>query len=209
MELAAPAPERLDGTALTWSNAGLFLAGGATAFVAHETCHVLAGLALGNVPTVQPVKFLGVIPFFAISPGITCVGNACYKANGTPFPPGPRGLYFIVSAGILCQEAEDEVILSLEPGIRYQDAAFLKGMLAFNTLASVGYALANLFNLEPPEGDLRAMSRLVPVPHAVLSGLVLATAALDISRYYFPDAEWLPWVSRVTKLATVGVIFAF
>lgn len=194
---------------MTWSRAALFVAGGATAFVAHESCHVLAGLALGNTPTLQPVRFLGFVPFFAISPGINCVGGTCTKANGAPFPAGPRGLYVIVSAGIICQEVEDEVILSVEPRLRYEDEAFLKGMVAFNTLASVGYALANFFSLEPPEGDLRAMSRLAPLPPGILSGIVLATAGLDIARYFLPDNVWLPWVSRLTKVATVGVVFTF
>ncbi len=53
------------------------------------------------------------------------------------------------------------------------------------------------------------MTRLSPLPRGVLSGLVLATAVLDISRYLFPDVGWLPWASRVTKVATVGVMFTF
>jgi len=175
----------------------------------HESCHAISGLALGNKPTLEPVRFLGVVPFFAVSPNVSCYDGYCLKASGAPFLPGPRGLYFIVSAGIICQEVTNEVILSVQPRIRYDDAAYLKGMLAFNTLASVAYALANLFALEPPQGDIRTMGSLVPVPHAVLSGLILATAALDISRYYFPDEEWLAWASRITKVATVGIVFAF
>jgi len=150
-----------------------------------------------------------VVPFFAISPGISCTGGRCFKASGAPFGPGPRGLYLIVSAGLLCQELTDEVILSTRPRLRYEDEPFLQGMLAFNTLASVAYAVANLLSIEPVEGDLYTMTRLSPLPRGVLSGLVLATALLDISRYLFPDVGWLPWASRATKVATVGVMFTF
>jgi len=206
--LAAPARESED-TSLTWGRAGLFAAGALTAFIAHETCHLFANLALDNTPTIQPVRFLGVIPFFAVSPGIQCVGGRCYKANGAPFPSGTQGVYFIVSAGIVCQEVEDELILSNEPRLRDRDLPFLKGMFAFNTLASVGYAIANYFSLEPPEGDLRTMARLVPLPPGVVATLVLATAALDVSRYFFPDVEWIPWVSRGTKGLTIALVFTF
>ncbi len=132
---------------LTWGDAGLLAAGAASAFVVHESCHVAAGLAMGNPPTIQPVRFMGVVPFFAISPGVECSGGRCFKASGAPFGPGPRGLYLIVSAGILCQELTDEVILTTRPRLRYEDEPFLVGMLAFNTLASVGYAVANLLGI--------------------------------------------------------------
>ena len=86
---AAPLPPEL--TDVTFASVALTATGFLTAFVVHEACHAVANLAFGNVPTLEPVRFLGVVPFFAISPGIQCRGGTCTKRSGAPFYPGPRG----------------------------------------------------------------------------------------------------------------------
>jgi hypothetical protein len=47
------------------------------------------------------------------------------------------------------------------------------------------------------------------VPHGVFAALVLGTAALDVARYFLPEVGWLPWVSRGSKVLTVGLVVAF
>ncbi|MEI6225144.1 MAG: hypothetical protein WCS72_10345 [Deltaproteobacteria bacterium] len=210
---APPADPRQDGlpelTDVTFASVALTAAGFVTAFVVHEACHGVANLAMGNVPTIEPVQFLGFFPFFAVSPNVSCRDGSCVRRNGEPFLPGPRGLSFIVSSGILCQEITDEIILTERPRIRYETAPFLKGMLLFNTAASVAYGIANLAGIEPPEGDLRGLDRSSGVPHGVFAALVLSTAALDVARYFLPDVTWIPWVSRGSKVVMVGLVVAF
>jgi hypothetical protein len=203
---AAGLPEFTD---ITFASVALTAAGFVTAFVVHEACHGVANLAMANVPTLEPVTFLGFLPFFAVSPNITCVDGDCWKRDGSPFAPGPNGYAFIVSSGILCQEVTDEIILTGNPRIRYETAPFLKGMLLFNTATSVAYGIANLLRIEPPEGDLHGLDKLPGMPHGVFAALVLGTAALDVARYFLPDVGWLPWVSRGSKVLTVGVVVAF
>jgi hypothetical protein len=179
------------------------------AFLVHEACHAAANLALGNAPTLEPVRFLGFVPFFAVSPGVQCNGGTCVKHDGTPFPAGPQGYAFIVTSGIVCQELADELILSGSPRIRQERSPFLKGMLLFNIGASVAYGIANLAGIEPPEGDIRGYESVAPVPHGVFAAVVLATAALDLARYFLPDEAWIPWVSRGSKAVTIGLVVSF
>jgi len=188
--------------------AALFAAGAATGFAAHESCHVATNLLLGGAPHLERVTFLGFIPFFAISPGLYCANGKCTRF-GQPFPAGPRGVYAIVSAGFQCQHLEDEVILSLAPRLREEDAPFRKGMLAFNTLTSVGYVIANWLSVEPPQGDIATITRLTPAPRGVMTGLLLATASLDIARYFKPEEPWIVWASRATKVALGGLVLTF
>jgi hypothetical protein len=196
-------------TDVTFGSVALGVAGFASAFLVHEACHVAANLVMGNVPTLAPVNFLGVIPFVAVSPGIQCTGGSCYRRDGSVFGPGPRGYYLIVSSGFLCQAAADEIILTAQPRIRYEQAPFLKGMLLFNTLTSVGYAFANWFGVEPPEGDLAGVDSLHGLPRGLMGAMIFATAALDVARYFLPGVTWLPWVSRSTKVVTLGFVIAF
>jgi hypothetical protein len=201
----APAPE----AAVTWGSVAVTASGFATAFLAHEACHGLANLAMGNAPTLEPVRFLGLVPFFALSPGFSCNRGTCVRRDGTPFPPGQRGYATIVSAGLVCQELTDEIVLTARPRLREERAPFLKGMLLFNTATSVAYGLANLARIEPPAGDLRSLDQVSRVPHGVFAALIIGTAALDLARYFLPDSGWLPWVSRGSKAATVGLVVAF
>ena len=123
VHLAAPQPDGLpEFTDVTFASVALTAAGFVTAFVVHEACHGVANLAMANVPTLEPVTFLGFLPFFAVSPNITCINGTCVKRDGSPFVPGPNGYAFIVSSGILCQEITNEIILTGNPRIRYETA---------------------------------------------------------------------------------------
>jgi len=208
--LAASPPGGLpELTDVTAASVALTAAGFVTAFVVHEACHGVANLAMANVPTLEPVRFLGFFPFFAVSPNIQCRDGICLRRGGEPFQPGPPGYAFIVSSGILCQEITDEIILTEHPRIRHETAPFLKGMLLFNVATSVAYGIANLAGIEPPQGDLRSLDAVSGVPHGVFAAVVLGTAALDVARYFLPDVGWLPWVSRGSKVVTVGLVVAF
>jgi hypothetical protein len=208
-DLRAPAPPpEPTPPPFTWRSAAIFAGGAVTALATHETCHLVANLALGNRPSFQPVTFLGGIPYFAIVPSIRCRGGDCKEHNGEHFWAGRPGLYTIVSAGIQCQHYEDEIILTQRPGLRTDDAPFRKGMLAFNTLVSIGYVLANWSGVEPTDGDIRGIYRDGGAPRFLLSPLVLGIAAVDIARYFHPHARWLVWLNRVAKVSVTGIAFA-
>ena len=74
-----------------WKGIGLGIGGLATAFVSHELGHVLMNLAYGNVPTVEGLRYGGVIPFFRISPNVSCNEVGCFDSNGDPFKGGRTG----------------------------------------------------------------------------------------------------------------------
>ena len=205
---AAATPPEPTPPPFTWRSAAIFAGGAVTALAAHETCHLLANLAMGNRPNFQSVTFMGFIPYFAIVPSIRCRGGDCKEHNGERFWPGRPGLYTIVSAGIQCQHYEDEIILTQRPGLRTDEAPFRKGMLAFNTLISIGYVLANWSGMEPTDGDIRGIYRDGGAPRFLLGGLVLGIAAVDIARYSHPHARWLAWLSRVAKVSMTGIAFA-
>ena len=192
----------------TWRSAAIFAGGAFTALAAHETCHLVANLATGNRPTFEPVTFLGFIPYFAIVPSIRCRGGDCTKRDGEHYGAGRPGLYTIVSAGIQCQHYEDEVILTRRPGLRMDDAPFRKGMLALNTLLSIGYVLANWTGVEPTDGDIRGIHRDGGAPRLLLGSMIFGIAAVDIARYYYPHVRWLAWLNRVAKVSVTGIAFA-
>ncbi len=204
----ATAPPELTPRQFTWRSAAIFAGGAITALAAHESCHLITNLAMGNRPGFESVTFLGFIPYFAIVPSIHCRDGACTKHNGQPFWPGRPGLYTIVSAGIQCQQYEDEVILTRRPGLRMDNAPFRKGMLAFNTLLSIGYVLANWAGVEPTDGDIRGIHRDGGAPRLLLSSMIFGIAAVDIARYYYPHARWLAWLNRVAKFSVTGIAFA-
>lgn len=193
------------------SDIGLFSAGALGAFVAHESGHLLANAAVGNRPSLVPVPGLLGIPFFAISPGIQCHPKGCIRANGRPFAYGRRGQFFIAAAGFNVQHAGSEIVLSLYPRLRYRDAPFAKGLLAFNVLLSVGYAVASVAHIEDPHGDAGGCAGHAHWPRAAIASMLLAPAVAGGLRYWFPDATqaWLPWVSRGSKGAFFGVAWLF
>jgi hypothetical protein len=196
-------PENMSGG---WKAAS-FIGGAASAFLLHESGHLVANLAFGNTPHLESVSFLGFVPFFAISPGISCFDGRCTREDGRPFAAGTRGLYVILSAGLQEQHIADEIILTHEPSLRFVEAPFRKGMLAFNTLTSIGYVLANWAGIEPSSGDLAGLYRNTATPRAFMNTMVLSIAVLDLARYYFPQVSLLPWVSRVCKIAVGGLVF--
>jgi hypothetical protein len=203
-----PAPPQPLPPVFTWRGAAWFAGGAVTALAAHESCHLVANLALGNRPGFEPVTFMGFIPYFAIVPSIHCEGGDCTKRNGEHFWAGRPGLYTIVSAGIQCQQYEDEIILSQRPGLRMDSAPFRKGMLTFNTLLSIGYVIANWTGVEPTDGDIRGIHRDGGAPRFLVSSMIIGIAAVDIARYYYPHARWLTWLNRVAKLSVTGIAFA-
>jgi hypothetical protein len=188
-----------------WGDVGLFAGGAATALFAHEAGHATANLVQGNVPHIEQVSFLGAIPFFAVAPDIYCSGNTCTKSDGSRFGPGRSGLLLILLAGFDVQHITDEVLLTQDPQLRLHAAPFRTGMLAFNTLTSVAYAIGNLSGIEPSAGDLSDAFRDAGASRAWTTGLLLGIAGLDIARWAFPDVEWLAWVSRGAKVAFLGL----
>jgi hypothetical protein len=207
LNTAAP-PVKPTAPWFTWRSAAIFAGGAATALAAHESCHLLANWATGNQPSFEPVTFIGFIPYFAIVPSIRCRGGDCKKRDGEHYWAGRPGLYTIVTAGLQCQHYEDEFILTQRPELRMDSAPFRKGMLAFNTLLSIGYVLANWTGVEPVDGDVRGISRDGGAPRFLLSTMVLGIAAVDIARYYYPRARWLAWLNRVAKVSVTGIAFA-
>jgi len=191
------------------ASVALFLSGAATAFLAHEGCHVAANLGLGLVPRVDEVRFLGAIPFFSISPPLRCDEAGCRREDGSPFGPGRAGTFGIVAAGLQCQQIANEVILSTEPWLLRHEAPFRKGVLALDVLLSFGYAFADWAGLEPEVGDLSSMGRLSGLPREAVAAAIFVPAVLDLVRFLFPDARWLPWAARASKGAIFGFLFAF
>ena len=158
VEISLPPASAADEPAATitdikgWRSAGWFLAGVASGFFAHEAGHVVANLVQGNVPHFQGILGFGFIPFFTIAPRITCVEDRCVKYDGSPFTTGVAGKVTITSAGFNVQHITDEILLSHTPRLRYRVAPFRKGLLAFNILLSVGYAISAMTRIETPRG---------------------------------------------------------
>ena len=167
-----------------------FLGGGALALAAHEGGHLLFnGIFAGN-PGLKKVSFHG-IPFFAIT-----------HDPGLP----PRKEFIIDSAGFWVQEATNEVILSRRPNLRRERAPVLKGVVAFNVLASVAYAGAAFARTGPPERDTRGMAAALRWKEPYVGLLIVMPAILDAVRYFDPDARWAVWLSRVAKIGGVVLV---
>jgi hypothetical protein len=163
---------------------GKFLAGAATALTMHEAGHVTADVMFGATPGVKKVSFAG-IPFFAI----------------THRTVSPAQEFTIASAGFWVQEASDEMLLTRVPQLRGEHASFLKGLLAFNTLASVAYAGAAFGRIGPDERDTRGMAEAARLREPWIGVVILPPAVLDAARYYKPEVRWLRWASRASKVA--------
>ena len=200
-----PAPPKTD-----WGRTiGLGTAGAVSAFVLHESGHVLANLMLGNVPKFSGTLVWGFLPFVVIRPRITCDGDHCTKHNGETFRSGRNGTYFIATAGFHVQHVTDEVLLTLHPDLMARDAPFQKGMLAFNVFLSTIYAVGAFTGLEDPHGDLAGAARRSGIHEAWLATVVLAPAVLDTYRYFVPTSRWAPWASRAAKATLFGLTFVF
>src|SRR5689334_9697547 len=129
-----PSDDSVANEGVGWKEAALFAAGAATALVAHESGHAVANLSLGNVPHLESVSFVGIVPFFAVAPDIGCAADSCFTRDGRRFSAGRRGLALILLAGFDVQHITDEVLLSIDPAVRFEHAPFRTGLLAFNTL---------------------------------------------------------------------------
>jgi hypothetical protein len=181
-----PAPPR-DGRA---ESIARFLAGGAIGFGAHEAGHLVANLIFDADPGLRRVEFHG-IPFFAIT-----------HRSGLP----PAQEFTIASAGFWVQHAGSEWILTRRPRLRQERAPLLKGVLAFNVVASAAYAGAAFARAGPPERDTRGMAVSADVDEPWIGALVLAPAVLDAWRYFAPEARWAVWVSRAAKIGGVLLV---
>jgi hypothetical protein len=167
-----------------------FLGGGALALAGHESGHLLFNGIFDAHAGIKKVSFHG-IPFFAIT----------HDAGLSP-----RREFIISSAGFWVQEATNEVILSRRPNLRRERAPLLKGVVAFNVLASVSYAGAAFARTGPIERDTRGMADALRWKEPYVGLLILLPAILDAVRYYHPNARWATWGSRGVKLASVVLI---
>ena len=186
-----------------------YLGGALTGFVAHESGHLIANLAYDNPPALEGLTAFGFLPFFAITPRISCIGDKCYDNDGKVFRGGRRGKFVIVSAGYNVQHLSSELFLTLEPDLRHVRAPFRKGWIMFNVLLSAGYALATWTRTEDDHGDAGNSARLAGIQRDLFGVLLLAPAALDLWRLARPGSRWAPWLSRGAKAGMVGAIFSF
>ena len=167
-----------------------FLGGGALALAAHEGGHLLFNGIFDAHPGIKKVSFHG-IPFFAIT-----------HDSGL----SPRREFIIDSAGFWMQEITNELILSRRPNLRRERAPLLKGIVAFNVLASVSYAGAAFARTGPVERDTRGMADALGWKEPWVGLLVLLPAILDAVRYYHPEARWAAWGSRAAKIGGVVLV---
>jgi hypothetical protein len=174
----------------TASALGGFLAGAAVGLAAHESGHLLFDGLFKADPGIQRVSFHG-LPFFAIT----------HKSGLSP-----RREFVIDSAGFWVQEATNEIILSRRPNLRRERAPFVKGVFAFNVVASVAYAGAAFARTGPVERDTRGMADSLRWKEPYVGLLILIPAVLDAFRFYHPDARWAAWGSRASKIGGVVLI---
>jgi hypothetical protein len=168
---------------------GRFLAGGAVALGMHEGGHLVLDVAFGASPGVRKVSF-GPLPFFAI----------------THDALSPAREFAVSSAGFWVQHLSNEIILTRTPDLRSRRAPLLKGIVAFNVLASVAYAGAAFARIGPDERDTRGMAVSADIAEPIVGLFVLSPAALDALRYYRPGEVWIKWTSRAAKIAGVVLI---
>jgi hypothetical protein len=175
----------------TASQLGSFLLGGATGLAAHESGHLLFDAIFDAHPGVTKVSFHG-IPFFAITHDASI---------------SRRREFVIDSAGFWVQEGTNEWLLHRRPNLRYEHAPYVKGIFAFNVLASVAYASAAFARSGPAERDTRGMAAAIGWKEPAIGALILVPAVLDAIRYYHPDARWAAWGSRGAKVTGVLLVF--
>ncbi len=167
-----------------------FLLGAAGGLGLHEGGHLFFDGVFGARPELKKVHFAG-IPFFAIT-----------HPAGLP----PRQELTISSAGFWMQHASSEIVLTRHPRLREERAPVLKGLLAFDVLASVAYGSAAMAKAGPAERDTRAMAASLRVDEAWVGALVLVPAGLDAWRYFHPDSRWAAWLSRGVKVGAVLLV---
>jgi hypothetical protein len=170
-----------------------FLLGAATSFVGHELGHVVTDVMLDKKVNFVETH-LGPIPFFAIQP-------CCNLAR--------RELYVIASAGFNVQNVNSELILLISPRLRSRRHAFLKGVLMFDVVLSLGYAITGFAGVGPSQSDVNSMARALEVPPWQVGIFLVVPAVMDLYRYLVPSSTWAPWVSVQGKLLTLGAAFTF
>ena len=180
-------PAQSEGAAI---NVLQFLAGAGVGLATHEAGHLVFDFLFDAEPRVKGVDFHG-IPFFAIT----------HRSDLSR-----RREYLVSSAGFLVQHVENEFLLGQRPNLRHEHAPFLKGLFAFNILASSAYAGAAFARTGPYERDTRGMASASRVDERLIGVMVLAPALLDAWRYYHPDAKWAAWTSRGAKVGMVLLV---
>ncbi len=176
-----------------WQDYFWFAGGAATAFVVHEVSHLSMDLFLGKKVNVEKVK-LGPFPFFSLT--------ACCNLSRDEE-------WLIASAGFVSQQMSSELILSLAPRLRAERRPFLKGVLMFDILLSVGYAISGFANAGPPSSDVMTMSRAMQVEPWKIGLMLTAPAVIDLVRYFAPNLSFAPWVSIQTKVLVAGAFLTF
>jgi len=170
-----------------------FALGAASAFVGHELGHVVTDLMFGKSIDFVRVD-LGPFPFFAIQP--------CCRLT-------PRENYVIGSAGFLVGDVSSELILQIAPRLRSRRHAFLKGVLMFDIVLALGYAITGFAGVGPPQSDVNTMARGLGVPPWQVGLMLVVPATVDLYRYLVPRSVWAPWTSVTSKSLLLGASFAF
>ena len=166
------------------------LAGGALAFLIHESGHLAFDELFDARPQLQAVHF-GPVPFFAITP---------------TRPLSSRQLFTVASAGFWAQEISSEWLLPKHRDLRHERAPFAKGMLAFDVLTSIGYAGVAFAEAGPPQRDTRGMASGAAVPERAIALIVLAPAVLEAYRYFRPESAWARWAMRGVEAGSVLLV---
>lgn len=148
---------------------------------------------LGKSVKVEKVK-LGPFPFFSLT--------ACCQLT-------PREEWMIASAGFVSQQMTSELILGFAPKIRAHRRPFLKGVLMFDILLSVGYAISGFANVGPPQSDVMTMARAMNTEPWKIGFMLTVPATVDLVRYFVPELQWAPWVSIQSKLLVAGAFVTF
>jgi hypothetical protein len=166
-----------------------FLGGAGVGLGLHESGHVVTSAIFDADPGIKTIHF-GPIPFFAI----------------THAPQSPKREFVISSAGFWMQHASSEWILTARPDLKSQPAPFLKGLLAFDLLNSIGYAGVAFAQAGPEERDTLGMAHATGIDEPWIGAMILVPAVLDGWRYFAPEARWAKWSSRVAKVALVLLV---
>jgi hypothetical protein len=186
----APAPRPTQPRGHFAVDAGKFVAGGLLGLATHEAGHLLFDVAFDARPQIDPVH-LGPVPFFAIA----------HRGDLSA-----RREFIVSSAGFWVQEATNEWVLTRRPLLREEHAWLTKGLVAFNVLNSVGYALVAIARAGPFERDTRGMADSAGIDERAAGALVLTPAVLDAYRYYAPRSRWAKWTSRAVKAGSVLLV---
>jgi hypothetical protein len=175
-----------------------FVGGGVLALALHESGHLIFDGIFDAQPRLEAIHF-GPFPFFAVT-----------HRTGMP----PRQEFMISSAGFWMQESTDEWLLTRRwcrdtaggCSLRDDRSWLPKGMLAFNVLNSVGYAMVAFAKAGPSERDTRGMADSIGVDERTIGIVVLAPAVIDAYRYFRPDSRMAVWLSRGVKIGSVLLV---